>query len=106
MEKVFVFRSNLAGRHGAEVALDARQYHGATYGQGVGRQGCSYAIPTKSRALATLPLPVIQRYVGDFLAHARARPTAVARTATPNSPTRRQVCSNEGVDSTLLTPCF
>lgn len=44
---VFVFGSNLAGRHGKGAALDAYRYHGAIRGQGVGWQGRSYAIPTK-----------------------------------------------------------
>jgi len=36
--KIFVFGSNLAGRHGAGAALDARRYHGAVYGCGEGLQ--------------------------------------------------------------------
>ena len=49
--KIFVFGSNLAGRHGAGAALDARRYHGAVYGVGEGLMGNAYAIPTKDRAL-------------------------------------------------------
>jgi hypothetical protein len=37
METVFVFGSNLAGRHGKGAALHAREHHGAIYGQGVAR---------------------------------------------------------------------
>ena len=48
---VFVFGSNLAGRHGRGAALWARQHRGAIYGQGVGRQGNAYAIPTKDDRL-------------------------------------------------------
>ncbi len=36
---IFVFGSNLAGRHGKGAALWARQHRGAIYGQGVGPQG-------------------------------------------------------------------
>ena len=43
---VFVFGSNLAGRHGAGAAKFAREHHGAVYGQGVGFEGSSYAIAT------------------------------------------------------------
>ena len=46
-ERIFVFGSNLAGRHGKGAAKFAKDYHGAIYGRGVGLQGTSYAIPTK-----------------------------------------------------------
>lgn len=74
MRRVFVFGSNLAGRHGRGAALDALLQHGAVYGQGVGPQGESYAIPTKDGALKTLPLDVIRRHVDDFLSYARDHP--------------------------------
>lgn len=65
--EIFVFGSNLAGRHGAGAALTARQKYGAIYGQGSGPQGYSYAIPTKDAQLRTLPLYEIQMYVNRFL---------------------------------------
>lgn len=68
---IFVFGSNLAGRHGKGAALYARQHHGATYGQGEGLQGDSYAIPTKDANLRTLTLPTIQQHVETFLIFAR-----------------------------------
>ena len=68
--QVFVFGSNLAGRHGKGAALFARQHHGAIYGQGWGRQGNSYGIPTKDAKLKTLPLSTIKNYVCGFLEHA------------------------------------
>jgi hypothetical protein len=49
--EIFVFGSNLAGRHGKGSALEALKKHGAIYGQGVGPQGASYAIPTKDHTL-------------------------------------------------------
>lgn len=67
---VFVFGSNLAGRHGKGAALWARQHRGAILGQGEGRQGNSYAIPTKGYALDTLPLDSIAFYVNRFLSYA------------------------------------
>ena len=73
-EPVFVFGSNLAGRHGKGAALYARQHHGAIYGCGEGRQGNSYGIPTKDASLRTLPLPVIAGHVKAFLAYAEASP--------------------------------
>lgn len=71
---VFVFGSNLAGRHGKGAALWARQHRGAIYGQGVGRQGNAYGIPTKDEQLRVFPLPVIQSHVDDFLNYARQQP--------------------------------
>lgn len=68
---IFVFGSNLAGRHGKGAALDAMKYHGAIYGQGVGRQGNSYAIPTKDHQLRTLPLRYIHARVFQFKEYAR-----------------------------------
>jgi hypothetical protein len=73
-DPVFVFGSNLAGRHGKGAALWAKRHHGAIYGQGEGYQGNSYAIPTKDENLRTLPLREIERGVRVFLAFARSRP--------------------------------
>jgi hypothetical protein len=70
MPQIFVFGSNLAGRHGKGAALTARNKYGAIYGQGIGRQGASYAIPTKDERLNTLSIPVIQKHVLDFIAYA------------------------------------
>jgi hypothetical protein len=71
---IFVFGSNLAGRHGKGAALHARRNCGAIYGQGTGRQGQSYAIPTKDKQIRTLPLYLIAAYVGDFLFYANSHP--------------------------------
>ncbi|MGB3830316.1 MAG: hypothetical protein WA975_00460 [Mesorhizobium sp.] len=71
---VFVFGSNLSGRHGKGAALWARQHCGAIYGCGVGPQGNAYAIPTKDRHLRVLPLAVIRGHIADFLDYARRRP--------------------------------
>ncbi|PZU06523.1 MAG: hypothetical protein DI605_18960 [Sphingomonas sp.] len=73
---IFVFGSNLAGRHGKGAALWARQHRGAIYGRGVGRQGDAYAIPTKDHRLCVLPLSTIRMHVESFLDHARAHPDA------------------------------
>lgn len=71
-DAIFVFGSNLAGRHGKGAALWAKQNRGAIYGVGEGRMGQSYALPTKDFALRTLPLEYIERYsVANFLAYAR-----------------------------------
>ena len=72
---IFVFGSNLAGRHGKGAAKTALRRYGAIYGQGVGRQGNAYAIPTKDDQLNILSLARIAVYVADFLTYAREHPT-------------------------------
>lgn len=71
---IFVFGSNLAGRHGKGAALYARQQHGAEYGVGSGPTGNAYAIPTKDAQLNTLPLDEIEYYVRVFLIYAATYP--------------------------------
>lgn len=72
--EIFVFGSNLAGRHGAGSARCALLYHGAQYGVGIGRTGDSYAIPTKDERLETLPKIRIKIYVDKFIEYARQHP--------------------------------
>ena len=67
---VFVFGSNRAGRHGKGAAKYAVQAYGAIYGQGEGRQGRSYAIPTKDDQLKPLALSDIEAGVRRFVQHA------------------------------------
>ncbi|MBI3408193.1 MAG: hypothetical protein HY040_07540 [Planctomycetes bacterium] len=55
MTQVFVFGSNLAGRHGKGAAQYALQHRSAIYGRGTGLQGNSYAIPTKDEHIRTFP---------------------------------------------------
>ena len=76
---ILVFGSNLAGRHGKGSALLAVREYGAIYGVGWGRQGDSYAIPTKGYPgprgqMPVLPLPLIQYFCRVFVDYARARP--------------------------------
>jgi len=73
-DAIFVFGSNLAGRHGKGAALAARQHYGAIYGQGIGLQGRSYAIPTKDEHLKVLPLHAIATHVRQFVAFAQSHP--------------------------------
>lgn len=63
---LFVFGSNLAGRHGRGAAKTAVEGYGADYGRGTGLQGRSYAIPTKDEHLKTLPLDRIKPHI-DYL---------------------------------------
>lgn len=72
--EIFVFGSNLAGRHGKGAALTAFKQYGAVYGQGHGLQGNSYGIPTKDENIVTLPLNKIQKYVEQFVRFAKLNP--------------------------------
>ena len=74
MNTVFVFGSNLAGRHGAGAARDARLEWEAKTGVGVGRTGWAYAIPTKDEKVRTLPLERIKPYVEEFMRYATEHP--------------------------------
>lgn len=81
--EIFVFGSNLAGRHGAGSAHLALQRYGAIYGQGIGLQGQSYGVPTKDGRKgtfslrdprSTLPLAQIKGYVDEFIKFAKDHP--------------------------------
>ena len=65
-DEVFVFGSNLAGKHGGGAARMAYIHFGAIMGKGVGLQGQSYAIPTMQGGVET-----IQPYVDEFIEFAR-----------------------------------
>ena len=52
--EVFVFGSNLAGAHAGGAARIAMEKFGAVWGQGVGLQGQSYAIPTMQGGVETI----------------------------------------------------
>lgn len=63
--EIFVFGSNLGGFHGGGAARVALEQFGAVWGQGVGLQGQSYAIPTMHGGV-----DVIKPYVDKFIAFA------------------------------------
>lgn len=65
--EIFVFGSNLSGHHGGGAALVAMNKFGAVWGQGVGLQGQSYAIPTMQGGVDT-----IKPYVDGFIEFAKA----------------------------------
>lgn len=65
-DEVFVFGSNLDGFHGGGAARVAMDKFGAIYGQGVGLQGQSYAIPTMQGGVET-----IAPYVDEFITFAK-----------------------------------
>ena len=63
--EIFVFGSNLAGAHAGGAARVAHVRFGAVWGQGVGLQGQSYAIPTMQGGVET-----IKPYVDEFVSFA------------------------------------
>lgn len=65
-DEVFVFGSNLEGRHAGGAARAAYDHFGAIWGQGVGIQGQSYAIPTMHGGVDE-----IKPYVDDFIEYAK-----------------------------------
>lgn len=65
-QHIFVFGSNLAGRHGKGAALEARRHWGAVDGSASGIWGHSYGVPTKDWQIKTLSLDRISRSVGQF----------------------------------------
>jgi len=67
--EIFVFGSNLEGVHGGGAARLAYDRFGAIWGQGVGLQGQSYAIPTMQGGVET-----IRPYVDEFVRFAKTRP--------------------------------
>lgn len=64
-DEIFVFGSNLAGKHARGAANQAMRW-GAVWGKGVGLQGQTYAIPTMHGGV-----DVIKPYVDDFLIFAQ-----------------------------------
>lgn len=96
---VFVFGSNLAGRHGKGAALFAREARGAVYGRGIGFQGNSYAIPTKDHYLGVLPLWRIEHYVEDFIIFAEDYPEL-------NFEVTRIGCGYAGYHDYQIAPMF
>lgn len=67
--EIFVFGSNLQGYHGAGAARMALDKFGAVWGQGVGLQGQSYAIPTMEGGVDS-----IKPYVDEFIEFAKQHP--------------------------------
>ena len=67
--EIFVFGSNLGGFHGGGAARAAMNRFGAVWGQGVGLQGRSYAIPTMHGGP-----DAIKPYIDEFIEFARQHP--------------------------------
>lgn len=96
---IYVFGSNLAGRHGKGSALTAKETYGAEYGVGEGRTGRSYAIPTKDHYLRVRTLSDILTSILKFIDYAKANPDLTFRVA-------KVGCMNAGYDETQIAPYF
>ncbi|MDH6311283.1 O-acetyl-ADP-ribose deacetylase (regulator of RNase III) [Parabacteroides sp. PFB2-10] len=70
--EIFVFGSNLEGMHAGGAAYLAKERWGAVWGQGIGLQGQTYAIPTMQGGVET-----IKPYVDDFIQFAKDNPDKV-----------------------------
>ena len=69
--EIFVFGSNLSGRHGKGAAKQALTW-GAIWGQGAGLQGRTYGIPSKNASITrTLSVKEIKPFVDDFIKFAK-----------------------------------
>lgn len=69
--EIFVFGSNLSGRHGRGAAKTALGF-GAIYGQAEGRQGKTYAIPTVNKQVNNhLTIEEIKKYVDNFFSYVK-----------------------------------
>lgn len=70
---IFVFGSNLSGRHGKGAAKTALGW-GAKWGQAAGLQGRTYGIPTKDASIRrTLTITEIKPFVDEFIEFAKTR---------------------------------
>lgn len=70
--QIFVFGSNLSGRHGKGAAKQALTW-GAKWGQASGLQGRTYGIPTKNSTITrSLSISEIEPYVFEFIQFAKA----------------------------------
>lgn len=97
--EVFVFGSNLRGRHGAGAAKVAAKRFGAEEGCGTGWFGQSYALPTKDYSIQTMPLDLIQDHINWFAAYTRAHPDTCWFVT-------RVGCGLAGHDDNQIAPLF
>jgi len=75
--EIFVFGSNLSGRHGKGAAKQALTW-GAKWGQAAGLQGKTYGIPTKDASIRrTLTIVEIKPYVDEFIKFAKENPQLI-----------------------------
>lgn len=97
--EVFVFGSNLSGRHGKGAAKTAMKW-GAKYGQAEGLQDNTYGIPTKNASVnKTLSIADIKPFVDNFIAFAKDRPDLIFYVTEIG-------CGLAGLDPSDVAPLF
>lgn len=69
--EVLVFGCHELGKHRSGYAQTALENFGAIFGQGEGRQGQSYGIPTIGSDGKVLDIPEIKKYVDNFKVYAK-----------------------------------
>tara|TARA_R110002126_G_C10057135_1_gene461071 strand:- start:55 stop:393 length:339 start_codon:yes stop_codon:yes gene_type:complete len=99
MNHIFVFGSNLAGRHGRGAALYARQHHGAVYGVGEGLSGNSYGIPTKDFNIQSRSLNEVTTSIYRFIDFAIEHPELTFEVT-------KVGCGLAGFTETQIAPLF
>lgn len=92
--EIFVFGSNLAGMHGGGAARIAHERFGAIWGQGVGLQGQSYAIPTMQGGVETIE-PYVEQFI-EFASRHRELKFLVTRIG----------CGIAGFTASEIAPLF
>ncbi len=80
-EPIYVFGTDIAGRHAPESAVTAARLYGAEAGKGAGASGSSYAIPYRNSEQALLPLTVIRNYLDDLFTYAASQPGSLFHVA-------------------------
>lgn len=98
-QPIFVFGSNLAGRHGGGSAKAALMHHGAIYGQGEGLQGNSYGIPTKGYQVECIPLEKAIEGIKTFISYAKDHPELFFQVT-------RVGCGRAGFTDEQIAPLF
>lgn len=78
---VFVFGTDIDGRHESESGRMAVRLHGAASGTRMGPTGNAYAIPSVASDGTPLSLAVIGNYVTPFIEYAAAHPHTVFQVA-------------------------
>ena len=73
-EPIYVFGSDLSGRHDQHSAALAARLYAAETGVSNGATGNAYAIPYRNSTREILPLGVISNYVKPFFQHAQSKP--------------------------------
>ena len=73
-DQILVFGCHELGKHYSGYAQTALHHFGAKLGQGEGRQGQSYGIPTIAKNGEVLDVNLIQNYINKFKQYAKSNP--------------------------------